>query len=119
MLLLLCWEESQRDSVPGEHQSSTRHEEGKKKQVQGLELSGGLGNGSEEGQDSREEWRLGERQAPAEGGFSLFPKRYSQLLQRAVERLCPEEAQLSRLCVLHLSFCVASISKTKQCGRCV
>ena len=84
--------------------------------MQGLELSGGLGNGSEEGQDSQEEWRLGQRQALAEGGFSV-PK--ALLSVRAVERLCPEEAQLSRLCILHLFFCVASISKTKQCGRCV
>lgn len=66
MLPLLCWEESQRDFVPGEHQSSTRCEEGKEKQVQGLEVRGGLGNGSEEGPDSQEEQRLGERQALAE-----------------------------------------------------
>lgn len=66
MLPLLCWEESHRDSVPGEHQSSTRHEEGKEKQVQGLEVGGGLGDGSEGGQDSQEERRLGERQALAE-----------------------------------------------------
>lgn len=58
-LPLLCWEEARRDSVPGEHQSSTRHEEGKEKQVQGLEVGGGLGDGSEEGQDSQEERRLG------------------------------------------------------------
>lgn len=58
MLPLLCWEESQRDFVPGEHQSSSRCEEGKEKQVQVLEVRGGLGNGSEEGPDSQEEpWR--------------------------------------------------------------
>lgn len=58
-LPLLCWEESHRDSVPGEHQSSTRHEEGKEKQMQGLEVGGGLGDGSEEGQDSQEEGSSG------------------------------------------------------------
>lgn len=109
-LPLLCWEEARRNSVPGEHQSSTRHEEGKEKQVQGLEVGGGLGDGSEGGQDSQARGEAG----PGGGGFSLFSKHCSQLLHRAVEGLHPEKAQLKPTLQPTPAFCVASISKTEQ-----